>query len=363
MELSTSLFYLYEKWVYVMNKYDERYEIRLGTKSDIDNIMEFIDLYWKNGHILSIDRKLFEYEFLDGNQVNMLLAIDKKTKKIEGIFGFIYCSKSSDPSKRDIWGSLWKVVEEHDNMPFLGIELAKRAYDITGCRMHIGNGANPNTTIPLRKMFFRDKTGKMKQYYFLNSNIKEYKIAKISVQKENSYIPKENLTGIIELNSFIEVKEFLDIEVLDVYPYKDNWYIERRYFKHPYYKYKFWGLRTKEKNEAIVIAREVDALGKKILRIIDYIGNHEVFSETGSFWNDIIMENEYEYIDFFEYGIRDDILENAGFVLREEDDTNVIPNYFEPFVQSNVDIWFHYKFEGTTFFKGDCDQDRPNIIK
>ena len=64
-------FYLCEKWVYVMNKFDERYEIRLGTKRDIDNIMEFIDLYWKKGHILSIDRKLFEYEFLDGNQVNI----------------------------------------------------------------------------------------------------------------------------------------------------------------------------------------------------------------------------------------------------------------------------------------------------
>lgn len=343
-----------------MNKFDERYEIRLGKKNDIEKIMNFINEHWRKGHILARDRVLFEYEFLDGDHVNMILAIDRTTNLIEAIFGFLYCSKTSK-EKRDVWGSLWKVVDGHNNMPFLGVELNKRLYDFTGYRMHIGSGANPVTTVPLRKRIFKDITGKMKQYYFLNSHVTEYKIAKIAKKKKNQYKPRKILNAIVKLDTISDVKNFLNIEELDVYPYKDNWYIEKRYFKHPYYKYLCWGISTKEGNSAILFAREVSANEKKILRIVDYIGNHEAFEETGYFWDCLMFDKEYEYIDFFEYGMKDEILENAGFVLREENDENVIPNYFEPFVQSNVDIWFHCKYEGTTFFKADSDQDRPNI--
>ena len=346
-----------------MNKYDERYEIRLGKKNDIDSIMRFIDKYWKKNHILSLDKNLFEYEFLDGDTVNMLLAIDRNKNTIEGIFGFLYCSKTLDSSRRDIWGSLWKVVDEHDNIPFLGIELAKRIYGVTGCRMHIGNGANPNTTIPLRKMFFGDKTAKMKQYYILNDNIKDYKIAKIAQRHEVKFINRKNKKNIFELHTFEQVKEFLDIEHINAYPYKDNWYVEKRYFKHPYYEYKCWGIENDDGLRSIVFAREVMVEDRKILRIIDYIGNHKIFEETGEFWRNIINSEEYEYIDFFEFGMEDDILKNAGFILRTDNDENIIPNYFEPFVQSNTDIWVHYKYDGTTFFKGDCDQDRPNVYR
>lgn len=346
-----------------MNKFDERYEIRLGRADDIENIMKFIDENWKKGHILARDRKLFEYEFSDGEQVNMVLAIERDTNELQGILGFLYCSKTPDVRKRDIWGSLWKVKNEKNNIPFLGVELAKRVYKLTGCRMHIGSGANPNTTIPLRKLFFGDIAGKMKQYYCLNPNISEYEIAKINKFNSNKFIQKSRLTEIVPLLTFMEFKKFYNIEQLDAYPYKDNWYIQKRYFKHPYYGYKLWGLKTKSKNEAVVIGRIVEVLGKKILRIVDYIGNHQIFEETGQFWRQLMQENNYEYIDFLEYGINDEILINAGFVLRQEDDVNIIPNYFEPFLQENVDIWVHYKLEGTTFFKGDCDQDRPNIYR
>ncbi len=62
-----------------MNQFDTRYEIRLANSSDIDLIMDFIDKYWKKGHIMSRDRDLFRYEYQDGNQINFILAIDKNT--------------------------------------------------------------------------------------------------------------------------------------------------------------------------------------------------------------------------------------------------------------------------------------------
>ena len=47
-----------------MNKYDEKYEIRLANENDIDSIMTFIDEHWKKNHILAVDRELFKYEYL-----------------------------------------------------------------------------------------------------------------------------------------------------------------------------------------------------------------------------------------------------------------------------------------------------------
>lgn len=345
------------------NKFDERYDIRLAEKSDIDAIMQFIDNYWKKDHILSKDKTLFEYEFLDGNQVNMILAIDRVTKQIEAIFGFLYCSHTSDMSRRDLWGSLWKVVDEHDNLPFLGVELAKRIYDITNCRMHIGNGANPKTTIPLRRIFFGDKTDRMKQYYCLNPDKDEYKVCDIKKKIHKDFIGEKCLKEVVEFKTMEELKKCFDIETYDVFPYKDNWYINKRYFQHPYYTYKLYGLKDENGVEAVVVCREVEVYGVKILRIMDYLGEHNIFCETGKFWHNLMKQEQYEYVDFYEYGMDDDILEKAGFTYRDDEDLNIIPNYFEPFVKENVDIWVHYKFEGTTFFKADCDQDRPNVYR
>ena len=63
-----------------MNRYDERYEIRLAKYNDIVNIMDFINKYWKQGHIMSCDREYFEYEFLEEDNVNFILAIERSTE-------------------------------------------------------------------------------------------------------------------------------------------------------------------------------------------------------------------------------------------------------------------------------------------
>ena len=53
-----------------------------------------------------------------------------------------------------------------------------------------------------------------------------------------------------------------------------------------------------------------------------------------------------------------------GF-LEKNNDHEVIPNYFEPFLKKNVSIEFAYKAKENNYaiFKADSDQDRPNKIK
>lgn len=345
-----------------MNRFDERYEIRLADSSDIELIMNFIDQYWKKGHIMSKDRDLFQYEYQDGNHVNFVLAIDKSTGLLEGIFGFIKCSVTKDFRKKDIWGSMWKIRESGENMPLLGIELAKRVFDITGCRTQIGNGANPNTTIPLRRLYFHDITVRMKQYYRLNPDIQEFKIALI--KKKPEVLPSNNSETKIRLFCSIEeLKENFNIESVDSIPYKDSWYVNKRYFCHPYYRYYVYGLKNRAgKVGALMMARVIECSKARVFRIVDYMGDQELFSGMRSPLDKIMKDMHLEYMDFYAYGFEEQYLWSAGFSYRSDEDPNIIPNFFEPFLRENIDIWAHYKMDGTLFFKADGDQDRPNQL-
>lgn len=344
-----------------MNKFDERYEIRLARYSDIEMIMAFLNEHWREGHIMAKDRKLFEYEYVNGVNVNFVIAIDKGTGFLEGIFGFLDCSQTTDFSKKDIWGSMWKVVDTRENMPFLGIELAKRVVELTKCRTQIGNGANPKTTIPLRKVFFKENVGKMQHFYLVNNAIDNFKIAKMNkVPQSENKVKKQ--TRLVKLNSIQEVQSNFNIESLDTIPYKDSWYFNKRYFEHPYYKYEVYGVRDENKIGALLVGREVTQNDAKIFRIMDYLGNESLFEGLYREFQMLLTERGIEYIDFYAYGFKNESILNTGFKLRDEDDMNVIPNYFEPFLQSNVDIWVHHKLPNTKFFKADGDQDRPNLL-
>ena len=76
----------------------------------------------------------------------------------------------------------------------------------------------------------------------------------------------------------------------------------------------------------------------------------------------LIEKNNYEYVDLLAYGIEDGLLFESGFERIYEDDCNIVPNYFEPFVKENVVIYCTISIPGAVIFKGDADQDRPNMI-
>lgn len=39
---------------------------------------------------------------------------------------------------------------------------------------------------------------------------------------------------------------------------------------------------------------------------------------------------------------------------------NIMPDYFAPFEQRNIDIYYMSEIEDVILFKGDGDMDRPN---
>lgn len=327
--------------------------VRQATYSDIPSIMQFIDENWKKGHILSVDREFFEWQYgTKQGLLNAIVAYDKE--------GILYGIKLYIPFNSyevcDVMGSLWKTIRSED--VFLGMHLSEE-FDRVNIHNFCGGCGLSKKAIKFSKLI-GEFTGTMKHYYRLN-DLEEYKIAIVN----NKYIPEIRSSIDIELLPLptIEMfKKWLGVDILVTHtPVKDYGYIQHRYYEHPIYTYSVWGIRHGDLCRSVIITREVEYKNARVLKIVDFIGYDEDIIGISIALDKLMKSKNYEYVDFYLYGIKDDIMKQSGMILRE-DNTNVIPNYFEPFVQENIDLNFSTNFrEGFRIYRGDGDQDRPSV--
>ena len=343
-----------------VNKYDELYIFREAKIKDADKLMSFIKEHWRANHILGNDRDFFLYEHGDGDKINFIICEDRNTGEIVGMQGFI--PYSWDAELRHICGVM-TMVKKGVTTPMLGIELIKRFIDIVNYKTYCGIGTNPQTMVPLAKRLFDRFVCKLTHYYQLNKTVDTFKIAKIVCQKKSlEEIEECNSSQLVEFSNLEEVKRnFILNKAYKFLPYKEEWYLKKRYFEHPIYRYRVWGIVLNGAVLALLFGREVEHANVKIIRFVDFIGDIEDLSLSGKGIKDIIETNSYEYADFLLHGIPERIMRKSGFVRKIEEEGNIIPTYFEPFIQSNVDIWLEKSHEEMVVFKGDGDADRPNF--
>ena len=314
---------------------------------DKRNLFEFLENNWNINHIYIKDQKYFDYEFSDNS--NFILA--KNNEKIVAILGYF-----DYDNKGDIWTVIWKNSGKMDDgLKCLQFLLNAGYKSVSSC------GIN-RKTIPIYE-FLGINTGRLKHFYILNQEIEEYKIAKIS-KKNIKKVEYEKVKDVVEVNNIGELLKLINYqEKLKKYNfYKSPEYFNKRYFKHPYYKYHIL-VKTKNAN-SILVYRIVKANGGSCIRIMDFLGDEKEFNELTNYLIDKMLKEKHEYVDIYEVGIEDEILENSGFIERKEEDSNIIPNYFEPFIQKNVEIYYMSTCKDKfRIFKGDGDQDRPSVVK
>ena len=141
-------------------------------------------------------------------------------------------------------------------------------------------------------------------------------------------------------------------------PLKSGEYIQKRYFNHPKYKYKFFVIEKKN----LLIAREtyLRKYNRKILSFVDYIGIISKLGKVNNLLRNLTKNDNYEYIDLLCSKNISNILLKSGFKIKLSNDKNIIPIYFSPFIKKNVDIYYETSDKNMFFFKADADQDRPN---
>lgn len=336
-----------------MNMYDEACEIRLAGAEDISAIMDFVEKEWRHGHILGRDRAFFEYEHRDGGKVNFILAKNRETGQLDGMLGFLPASRN--PDCLDLWTVMWKT--RPGCIPLLGLELMNRVQPLTGCRWALGIGDNPKTTVPLLRRADREINIFRLEHYYLLDDREEFRIAKIVRQPEVK-LTEISPTRVQKLERAEQAAEYIDFSNTTVVPYKDVWYLNHRFFSHPVYDYRVFGLRRGDAS-AILVTRVQEHGGAKALRIVDWLGDQSCFAGLNAFFREEMKALACEYTDFFVAGFGEIFQEQAGFAKIREDDENVIPDYFNPFEQKNITIWADGRPENCLFCKADGDQDRP----
>lgn len=326
------------------------YQIRQARYEDIPRIMEFIRKYWSKNHIMGNDRTMFEFQHVDNQEVYYILCENSKTKELYGALGYIPMSKREWPI---ISTTMIRSIKNPEcELP--GREMSTFLLKNKKCYNEISPGIEKKFGNVVKELGGIVK--KMEHYYRLNSRIKEYRIPIINKRIIHKPVGNMKLKEIYTNEEFRRI--FTDEDLARVLPMRDHAYMQHRFFEHPYYKYRYFQI---ENLPIVLIGREVMANGAKAFRIMDECGYSGYLVGIDRALDQLMYENEYEYIDFYCYGIKEEIVTGAGFVKKEEKDGNIVPDHFSPFEQKNTDIYFYAMHEKwLRVFKGMGDQDRPN---
>lgn len=329
--------------------------IRQAVYEDIPCIMKFIDEHWKKDHIMARDRKMFEFQHLGpNNEVYYILAEDDVDKTLYGTMGYI-------PMSDQEWACMSTCMICSLKNPegrMLGEEMSRYFEQNMKCYNVISVGIKERYAKVIQKIN-EDNIGLLEHYYRLN-NLQDFKVAKITDNRRLTVNGKAKLIPLTDMNTFISS---MDWDILNEdYPRRGRNYIKHRYYEHPYYDYLVYGVKNQRYLcEAAFVAREESVDDVKVLRIVDWFGKRETIADCGMAIDQLLLDNNYEYIDFYCYGMPHAAMEKGGFIKISEDDSNIIPNYFHPFECKNIKLYFYtwYK-EKIAVFRGYGDQDRPN---
>lgn len=330
--------------------------------------MDFIAAYWSAEHVLANQRELLLWQHARSDEfLNFVVA--RSERGIEGVLGFISsnCSGNRQASGRVLWLALWKVREDC-RKPMLGLLLYRylarhESFDGLGCV-----GFNETTQKLLAGMGYT--IGTLNHYYLPNRSVETGVLLGGTVdygrQDRANVMGKAILFMSVSVDDIESACKALPVAAsAEVLPRRGvDWYLGR-YLKHPVYRYHIMGLFAGADIVAMLVFRQVEARGGLALRIVDFIGDESALGHSSDAFQVLLDKHGAEYIDFLNIGLSAEYLRACGFRVRRDGDGVVVPQYFEPFVPENRDIQYAFKSSlelPWLIFKGDGDQDRPNVL-
>lgn len=337
-----------------MGKSLKKYNIFHAKKIDSQEILEFIKAYWSDQHIFVKSKKFFLWQYCDAELLNFIIARNIQKGNIDAILGYIP-TKKFDPNliDNDNWGAIWKIKEGAS--PGLGMVLLNYLNNSKSNATYAAIGISDIAKRIYSHLGY--KSGHLNHFFCTNLNNKKNQI--IQIDRPSKHKKFENKSIFKKLNSLKKTS------LIHRYnPTKSVRYLTERYHNHPIYKYLFYGVYKKQKIESIWVIRKQFLNSSSCLRIVDIYGSLENVGSLYNQFQNLMQKEKSEYIDCLNYGISESIFTEIGFEKLDTSKDIIIPNYFEPHVNKNINIGFAIKssYENYVIFKGDSDQDRPNQI-
>lgn len=342
------------------------YDIHFCKEGEVNELVEFIDNYWRKDHIFVLSRKLLDWQHYDSvnRRYNFVIAKHKLSGEIHSILGFVPTYQFDDKiDNTEVWPCIWK---SRDDIHVKGLGVALYYYLKSNIEIETISILGISEVALSIYKHWNFSTGKIEHYYYPNKKAKEV----LSSNRQICSCAKK-MNKIHWHIRQMTPKEYVDISPFEkifgkISKYKSKKFYINRYLNHPIYKYVFYAIENGDELNSIMITRECGNTVSKCLRIVDYIGDEQDLCNVSGDLQALVERRNYEYIDFVVVGISSKILESAGFINRMDDPKTIIPNYFEPFQKENIDLDYAFKTVNpevkALFYKADADQDRPNII-
>ena len=345
--------------------FQDRYDFMLCPTERVEDVVRFIDAYWKKGHAFVKSRKLLDWQHYNPAKdcYNISIAVHRPTGEIHAMVGVTCTSHFDDAISFPVrWGSMLKIRPDVPE-PGLGMMVEWYKNEIMPACAEVGFGESP-IAIRLAKKTGAH-TGVADQYYILNPRKKTFVIAD-HVREENLHSPEATRSGKRFSPLSEAALESLEGPAADSIPaFKSKRYYGNRFLRHPIYRYHAMQILSPEGDcLGVFFYRICEAEGARCIRIVDYFGVPDALAGCLDCFHNLLEEQDAEYADFLCVGMSESEMAKGGFLERHEQKDVVIPNYFEPFLRENVDVTYSHmgRHDACRIYKGDSDQDRPNVI-
>jgi len=331
-------------------------------KENFKELIDFIKKNWPRKNILTENRKLFDWLYLNRQSKTYNFVISKSKNKILSCLGIIKNEVNLRTKKRGvIWLAMWMSGKDKKNVNS-GIDLIY--YLIKKYKKYfIGVvGVNAKTILIYKILGF--KTGHLNHYYISNPNIKKFNLVKVPINKNYNTQRRKSSFHIEVTNKINFYKKNINLKKYENFFFKNYTYFRSKYYENPFYKYKFYLINKKKRTLGFFVGRVCTYKGSKALRFVEFFGSLKIIKNIKHSLIELLKDSDYEYIDFYNFGINRKIIKKCGFRLNTLNKKIVIPNYYEPFLKKNISLRFAFypKNKFCPIFKGDGDQDRPNLI-
>lgn len=336
--------------------------IKILNKSNYKKFTNFLQKNVKTNHIFTLNKKLFDWIYYDllKKKYNFYIYISAK-KKILATKGFQPISHFDNNLKtQDFFFSMWYSIFPTAGIKLFNFILKKKKFRFIG-----GMGFSKHSYVYQKYLGFN--VGEMKHSYQISNKIKKFKIAYVNksfMNKKKTFFGNKYIN--LDKNNIYKVcfEKIFSKQI----PTKSKDYLLNRYINHPKYKYIIYGSVLKKFYvSSVVVLRKCFYKDRCAIKIVDFIGFNKNFKYFDKLFFNFLQKKNIEYIDLYSFGLPSIFIKQCGFKIKNSRDKNIIPNFFEPLLKSNVSIKFGFKckenfVKQVKLFRGDSDMDRPNIL-
>ena len=308
---------------------DPRLILRFGDNADVSIVSRFIEEHWQQGHILSRDRELFEYMFLERDgRLNFVIAFDPQSNEVIAILGYI----PSDALHSRISLSMWKARPDAHLRKFkAGLAVLRFLIDELKPKSIYSCGINVDTRDVY--IFLGYSCAVMNHHVIVNNEKDDFKIIMnppvVSIYTQSFDSATTSLVVINTDKDLRNAASKLDFaETL-----KDIEYLSHRYLNHPRFKYEVREVLLNDKTVGVLFFRRLFANDRSCIRIIDVIGGEICLKSAIEPLVQEMIANGDEYIDLMSWGLDSNLLKEAGFANCREFADCVVPDIFHRLVR------------------------------